>query len=249
MSTIGIHGITVDSKEGIKPTPDNVHKIEFVGDSITCGYGVDGENEQHSFSTSTEDVTKTYAYKAVQELQADYSMVSYSGYGIISGFTHNDQKLTSQLLPDYYEKVGKSDGKFDGVLEPQSVSWDFNKFIPDLIVINLGTNDDSYTKDDADKQAEYAEQYIEFLKMVRRNNANATILCTLGIMGDRLYPFLEQAVNDYTKETGDANLAAMKFDVQLTADGYGADWHPSVTPHSKAAEKLIPQIKGLMNWE
>lgn len=249
MSTIGIHGITVDSKEGIKPTSDNVHKIEFVGDSITCGYGVDGENEQHSFSTSTEDVTKAYAYKAVQELQADYSMVSYSGYGIISGFTHNDQKLTSQLLPDYYERVGKSDGKFDGVLEPQSVSWDFNKFIPDLIVINLGTNDDSYTKDDADKQAEYAEQYIEFLKMVRRNNANATILCTLGIMGDRLYPFLEQAVNDYTKETGDANLAAMKFDVQLTADGYGADWHPSVTTHSKAAEKLIPQIKGLMKWE
>ncbi|MNE84550.1 Endoglucanase E precursor [compost metagenome] len=113
----------------------------------------------------------------------------------------------------------------------------------------MGTNDDSYTKDDADKQLEYAEQYIEFLKMVRRNNANATILCTLGIMGDRLYPFLEQAVNDYTKETGDANLAAMKFDVQLTADGYGADWHPSVTTHSKAAEKLIPQIKGLMKWE
>lgn len=249
MSTIGIHGITVDSKEGIKPTPDNVHKIEFVGDSITCGYGVDDENEQHSFSTSTEDVTKTYAYKTVQELQADYSMVSYSGYGIISGFTHNDQKLTSQLLPDYYEKVGKSDGKFDGVLEPQSVSWDFNKFIPDLIVINLGTNDDSYTKDDADKQAEYAEQYIVFLKMVRRNNAHATILCTLGIMGDRLYPFLEQAVDDYTKETGDTNLATMKFDVQLVADGYGADWHPSVATHSKAAEKLIPQIKGLMKWD
>lgn len=249
MSTVGIEEITVDVTEGIKPTPENVHKIEFIGDSITCGYGIDDENELHSFSTATEDVTKTYAYLTAQELHADYSMVAYSGYGIISGYTENDQKLTTHLVPDYYEKVGKSDGKFDGSLEPQSVSWDFKTFVPDLIVINLGTNDDSYTKDDTHKQAEYAEQYVEFLKVVRRNNENATILCPLGIMGDRLYPFVEQAVNEYKKETGDAHITTMKFDVQLPADGYAADWHPSKATHMKAAKQLTAHIKRLMNWE
>lgn len=249
MSTVGIVNITVDATKGIKPTPVNAHKIEFIGDSITCGYGVDDENEQNPFSTSTEDVTKAYAYKAAQELQADYSMVSYSGYGIISGYTENDQKLTTHLVPDYYDKVGKSEGEFDNTLQPQAVSWDFNRFVPDLIVINLGTNDDSYTKEEGDRQAEYARQYVEFLKMIRRHNAHAPLLCTLGIMGDRLYPFVEQAVSNYIQETGDSNIASMRFDVQLESDGYAADWHPSKVTHGKAAKQLVAQIKELMKRE
>ncbi|WP_379317574.1 SGNH/GDSL hydrolase family protein [Paenibacillus puldeungensis] len=248
MSTVGIQEIAVDAADGIKPTPDNAHTIEFIGDSITCGYGVDDEHELNSFSTATEDVTKTYAYLTAQQLQADYSMVSYSGYGIITGYTENDQKLTTHLIPDYYEKVGKSEGKFDGTLLPQDLWWDFNKFVPDLIVINLGTNDDSYTKEEASKQAEYAQEYIEFLKMVRRNNPHAAILCTLGMMGDRLYPFVEQAVSGYSRETGDRNITVMRFDVQLPTDGYAADFHPSQATHRKAANKLTAHIKELMKW-
>ncbi|MFD2875957.1 SGNH/GDSL hydrolase family protein [Paenibacillus rhizoplanae] len=91
-------------------------------------------------------------------------MVCYSGYGIITGYTENDQKLTTHLLPDYYGKVGKSEGRFGGSLLPQEIAWDFSRFTPELIVINLGTNDDSYTKDDPAKQADYAENYVAFLQ-------------------------------------------------------------------------------------
>ncbi|WP_019912634.1 SGNH/GDSL hydrolase family protein [Paenibacillus sp. HW567] len=248
MSTAGIQEITVDAAEGIKPTPDNVHTIEFIGDSITCGYGVDDEHELHSFSTATEDVTKAYAYLTARQLQADYSMVSYSGYGIITGYTENDQKLTTHLIPDYYEKVGKSEGKFDDTLLPQDLAWDFSKLVPDLIIINLGTNDDSYTKDDIAKQTEYAEEYVRFLKLVRRYHPHTPILCTLGIMGGRLYPYVEKAVNEFKQETGDSNITAMKFGEQLAADGYAADFHPSQATHSKAADKLTAQIQKLMQW-
>ncbi|QQZ64444.1 SGNH/GDSL hydrolase family protein [Paenibacillus sonchi] len=248
MSTVGIQEIAVDAADGIKPTPPKVHTIEFIGDSITCGYGVDDEHELHSFSTATEDVTKAYAYLTAEQLEADYSMVSYSGYGIITGYTENDEKLLTHLLPDYYEKVGKSEGKFDDCLLPQDVPWDFSKFTPDIIVINLGTNDDSYTQEDKSKQTEYAEKYVEFLKMVRRNNSRSLILCTLGIMGDRLYPFVEQVVKQYTQGTGDSNISTMKFDVQLAADGYAADFHPSQATHCKAAEKLTAHIRGLLKW-
>ncbi|WP_342564928.1 SGNH/GDSL hydrolase family protein [Paenibacillus sp. FSL R7-0345] len=249
MSTAGIVSITVDAAEGIKPAPASVHKIEFIGDSITCGYGVDDEDGTHSFSTATEDVTKAYAYLTARRLQADYSMVSYSGYGIITGYTENDQKLTTHLLPDYYEKVGKSEGRFDNKLLPQQLSWDFSRFVPDLIVINLGTNDDSYTKDDAVRQAEYAREYAGFLKTVRRCNPHAKILCTLGIMGDRLYPYVEQAVSCYSAETGDNTISTMKFEVQEAADGYASDLHPSPVTHHKAADKLAAHIQKLMKWE
>ncbi|SEU22927.1 SGNH/GDSL hydrolase family protein [Paenibacillus sp. NFR01] len=248
MSTVGIQEIIVDAAEGIRPASPNVHTIEFIGDSITCGYGVDDEVALHPFSTGTEDVTKAYAYLTAQALQADYSMVSYSGYGIISGYTDNDQKLLTHLIPDYYEKVAKSEGRLDGTLDPLTLSWDFSAFTPELIVVNLGTNDDSYTKDFADLQADYAEQYTEFLKMVRKNNPEAQILCTLGIMGDRLFPFVEQAVVRYMQETGDTRIATMKFDVQLEEDGYAADFHPSQVTHKKAAHKLTAYIRELMGW-
>jgi hypothetical protein len=67
-------------------------------------------------------------------------------------------------------------------------------------------------------------------------------------MGDRLYPFVEQAVQQYTQETGDSNISAMKFDVQLAADGYAADFHPSQATHRKAADRLTAHIKELMKW-
>ncbi|ETT55647.1 SGNH/GDSL hydrolase family protein [Paenibacillus sp. FSL P4-0338] len=248
MSTVGISEIEVEAEGGIMPTPSPQHTIEFIGDSITCGYGVDDEEALHTFSTATEDVTKAYAYLSAEQLGADYSMVCYSGYGIITGYTENDQKLTTHLLPDYYERVGKSEGRFGGSLLPQETPWDFSRFTPELIVINLGTNDDSYTKEDSAKQADYAENYVSFLQKVRRNNPDSTILCTLGIMGDRLYPVLEQAVGRYTKETGDSRISVMKFEVQREEDGYAVDFHPSQLTHRKAADRLTSEIRRLMKW-
>ena len=247
MSTCGIKAIVTDA-EAICPTAKKAHAIEFIGDSITCGYGADDEVAEHPFATSTENVTHSYAYKTAQALDADYSMVSISGYGIISGYTGTgESKVTSQLLPAYYEKLGFSYGQYQGQT-PADVAWDFSAYTPDLIVINLGTNDDSYTGDDPERQEDYRAQYTEFLKVVRRNNPDAKILCTLGIMGDRLYPQVEKAVAAYTEETGDTNIACMKFAVQLYADGYAADWHPSQKTHTKASQKLVKEIQQLMGW-
>lgn len=249
MSTVGIADIKVDANDGIKATPARTRKIEFIGDSITCGYGVDASHAESPFTTGTEDVTKAFAYLTAQKLDADYSMVSYSGYGIISGYTENDQKLTTHILPHYYDKVAKSEGYFHETVNPVSIPWNFNEFTPDLVVINLGTNDDSYTKDHPERQADYEQHYVLFLKQVRANNPLAKILCTLGIMGDRLFPFVERAVAAYSNETGDINIATMKFEVQLPEDGFGADWHPSTTTHRKAADKLTSHIQNLMGWD
>jgi len=248
MSTCGIRTIAVDAAEGIRPTPAKAHRIEVIGDSITCGYGVDDEVAEHHFVTGTEDTTRAYAYRTAEKLDVDYSLVSISGYGIISGFTGTGEcKITAQLIPTYYEKLGFSYGEYQG-RKAEDTAWDFAAYVPELIVINLGTNDDSYTLDHADRQEEYRAAYVEFLKVVRRNNPDARILCTLGIMGDRLYPMVAQAVRDYTAQTGDTNISSMKFDVQLLADGYVADYHPTAVTHEKAAQRLTEEIRRLMGW-
>lgn len=243
MSTIGIKEIRATGSR-IAPTPDKDLLIEFIGDSITCGYGVDDPDKDHNFSTKTEDVTKAYAYRTAEALNADYSMVSFSGYGIVSGYT-NDKKVEAQTVPQFYTKLGYS-WAANGSFVPANVDWDFSKRQPDVVVINLGTNDDSYTKTDSERQQEYCDAYVEFIKKIRENNPDAKILCTLGIMGDRLFDYVQLAVYNYTEETGDSNVSAMKFDVQLPDDGYSADWHPSVTTHEKAAEKLTAEIKNFL---
>lgn len=244
MSTIAIDKINVTGSV-IKPTENKGTLIEFIGDSITCGYGIDDPNKDHHFVTSTEDVTKTYAYLTAQALDADYSMVSYSGYGIISGYSDGTKKVTEQQVPKYYTKLGYT-WTPNGSFVPSNIEWDFGARQPDIIVVNLGTNDDSYTKSKEDRCLEYQEGYVAFLKTIREKNPDAKILCTLGIMGDNLFPYIEAAVKSYTEETGDANVYTMKFDVQNPNDGYSADWHPSVTTHQKASEKLVEEIKKLL---
>ena len=246
-STVGIKSIEVESEAGIVPTAQKEYYIEFIGDSITCGYGVDDEVKEHHFSTSTENATKTYAYKTAQALDADYSFVSFSGYGIVSGYSGDGQKQGTQVISQYYEKLGFSYGNYLGQT-PYDTEWDFDKRQPDLIVINLGTNDESYTGTDQARREEYIAGYVAFLKQVRAKNPDAMIFCTLGIMGDGLYASLQTAVEQYQSETGDERVHTMRFTVQSMADGIAADWHPSEKTHERAAQKLVKEIQTVMGW-
>ena len=240
-SVFGIREIHVSGSKGPEPLPEKKMKIEFIGDSITCGYGVDDENRDHHFSTETEDATKTYAWKTAIALDADFSFVAYSGHGIISGYTGNGTKVASQTVPAVYEKLGKNYGSAASMVNLNQ-DWDFSSFQPNVIVINLGTNDDSYTLQDEGRKEEFTLAYIEFLKMVRKNNPDALIVASLGIMGDRLYPCVKEAVNRYQQETGDANVRPLHFSPQNGSTGFAADWHPTEATHEQAAAFLIEKL-------
>ena len=209
MSTCGIAKIETDGE--LTPTEAKDKLIEFIGDSITCGYGVDDEDRDHHFATGTEDVTRAYAYKTAKVLEADYSMVSFSGYGIVSGYTGTGEKMGHQLVPDYYEKLGFSYGTYKEKYKPQDSVWDFSKHQPDLIVINLGTNDMSYVLDKEDRREEYITGYLAFLNTVRKHNPEARIMCVLGLMGEALCSAVEETVERYKKETGDERISYMGF--------------------------------------
>ncbi|MGN1089315.1 MAG: GDSL family lipase, partial [Huintestinicola sp.] len=126
-SIFGISGINVKSVGQPVPTESKELKIEFIGDSITCGYGVDDEDRDHHFKTDTEDATKAYAYKTAALLDADYSLVSYSGHGIISGYTGDGKKQPLQIVPKYYTKLGRSYSTTDAC-PVSKLDWDFNSF-------------------------------------------------------------------------------------------------------------------------
>ncbi len=245
-STVGIKSINVTSVGDIAPTAEKELKIEFIGDSITCGYGVDDEDRNHHFSTATEDATKAYAYKTAQLLGADYSLVSYSGHGIVSGYTTKGKKVTAQQVPNMYEQFARSYASYNGFCV-SSVDWDFSKFTPDVVVINLGTNDASYTGKDEELIREYIDAYKKFLATVRKDNPNAYIICALGLMGQDLSDAIDTVVSEYTEESGDTKVSAFRLTVQDgNKNGYAADWHPTAASHDIAAQEMAAEIRRII---
>ena len=241
---MGVSAIRTDSSvaDPVKPTPEKDLRIEFIGDSITCAYGVEGASQNESFKTTTENFMKSYAYLTAQKLDADYSAVSYSGHGIISGYT-SGEKNTGQLVPPYYEMIGK--------FSPYNVSWDFSAKPNDVVVINLGTNDSSYIdKDFETRSPEFTVEYEKFLVQVRKNNPDAYIICTLGTMGGAdEYKLIEEAVANYKKNTGDERIMNYWSVTHTQSDGYGSDWHPSEKTQQRSAYVLADKICQVLGIE
>ena len=249
MSIVGICELITDDGASVHPAPAKAHRIEFIGDSITCGYGVDDEDLTHTFSTATEDVTKAYAYLTAEALDADYSMVCYSGYGIYSGYVDEsiDTRNETELVPPYYDLIGFSRGTCGGRAITMT-QWDFGSYRPELIVLNLGTNDNSYCRGIADREAVFLSRYMEFLKTIRENNPDSRILCVYGLMNNGLTASIEKAIEDYRRMSGDERISFLPLPTQTDDDGYVVDYHPRAATHRKASGIVTDRIRSLMQW-
>lgn len=144
-------------------------KIEFIGDSITAGYGVLG-NLNEGWSLLNSDGSNTYAYNAVKALNADYSVIASSGICV----TNVNATFRKNMETMYAEAVAKDGG-----------------FMPDVVVLNLGTND-------AMRDPEFGTNYQKFLMMLRNRYQNAYIICLYGMMGfsNNIVNGIEQSLNN-----------------------------------------------------
>ena len=234
---VGIRSVNVDSDSAQPVTPLSAATltIEFIGDSITCGYGVESKSGSEPFMTSTENFSKSYAYLAAKSLGADYTTCCYSGYGIVSGYTGDGNKNANELLPDCYELASK--------FEDYDNDWSFPEQC-DVVVINLGTNDFNYVSQDLEvRGSEFVDSYKTFLKNVREKRPNAAIICTVGTMGDDdVYTLIEQAV----AELNDDKITSYFSQPQSMRDGMGANGHPSKRTQQNSADILADKIRKVL---
>ena len=245
-SLMALREILTDGK--IEALLDKKLKMEFIGDSITCGYGVEGKSENETFTTATENVTKGYAWLTAEALDADAVMTCFSGHGIISGYTGDPAaRNTAELVPPYYEKEGRNGFRLPNGKRAEEIPRDFSAFRPDYIVLNLGTNDLSWCGTDESRGRLFAKEYAAFLKTVRKNNPKARILCALGVMGTGLNPMMQAAAETYCKETGDKQIRLLMLEEQNAArDGYGSDFHPNEITQRLLAGRVTEAIKKWM---
>ena len=223
----------------------NQLKLEFIGDSITCGYGIEGIWEKDTFTTAQERPDKAYAFLTAKALGAQVQLCSWSGIGLISNYVDPETIMlpdTHWLMQANWPYTDKSLALRLGI-EPEV--WDGSKYQPDIVVIHLGTNDISWVRGMEERRLEYTAQLRQLIEAVHRRSPKAKICCCLGIMGEALNESVAEAVELFKKDFPAVTAKAVLFTQQLESDGIGADWHPSAVTHKKAAELLTKALRSL----
>ncbi|SFB52484.1 GDSL-like Lipase/Acylhydrolase family protein [Cohnella sp. OV330] len=246
------------------PVADKPRKIEFVGDSITSGEGAIGATVEQDWIPMWFSAIDNYAAMTAEALDAEYRIVSQSGWGVVTGWDNNPHAS----LPAYYEQVcGLLSGDRNrelGALEAN----DFAAWQPDVVVVNLGTNDDGafhyqawrdpqtgetyeqrLNEDgtlNADDVAVFERAVAQFVGKMRRCNRDAHIVWAYGMLGTAMLPAIERAVGAYRAQSGDERVSVVRLP-EMTADAVGARNHPGKRAHAHAAAALVEAIRPLLN--
>lgn len=220
------------------PLPDRT--IEFIGNSITCGYGNESMEASDPFDYATENHYLTYAQLTCRALDARAHVVARSGIGVYRSYAGPKEGTPDNVMTTEYEYTNLYD---------RTERWDFSRYQPQVVCINLGTNDLSTNNYD---ELLLKAAHKRFLAQVRRHNPDAKIVLLCGSMltGKELdiaKRILDEVATE-AKSGGDQNVYRFDF-TPLSGDFcYGASWHPSVWQHERMAAELTAYLRGLMRW-
>lgn len=231
--TTRFYGFEIDADATVAPaTAKPKRKIEFFGNSITCGHGAeDGSNN----SGKPEFFNNYRAYGAItaRHFNSQYHCTAKSGIGItVSWF--------KEVMPDIYDRLNPKD--------PAS-KWDFAKYQPDIVVVNLFQNDSWLVnrpdhpqfkaRFDTTKPTEafLIDAYKKFIQALRHKYPNARIICCLGNMdatmeGSKWPGYIESAVSGLR----DKKVVAHFFPYKKTPG------HPVIKEQAAMAADLIAFI-------
>jgi len=220
------------SCEGLLPaSPKPLRKIEFIGNSITCGSGMDfsafpcGKGtwyDQHNAYLSYGPVT-------ARALHAQWSLSSVSGIGLM----HSCCNMTV-VMPPVFDKIN---------MRTDTIAWDFSQYQPDVVTVCLGQNDG------VQDSVIFCSRYIQFVKNIRGHYPAAQIICLTSPMGDEyltgvLKNYLTAVVDDLNS-SGDKKVTKYFFSRQYHR---GCGGHPDMEDHQQIAKELTAAIKKSMHW-
>lgn len=211
--------------------------IEYIGNSITCGYGNEGVNGD-TFGPETENHYMTYAAITSRNFNARHMAVSKSGIGIYRNYD-GPADGNADCMTNFYDRI---------FLDDENPKYDF-AVQPDVVCINLGTNDFSTGGGDS---ALYVSNYLRLIETIQTNYDQPRIVCLLGSMmsGEVL-----EEVRGYLRFIADTasrkEMGPVTF-FEMSAQngdlGIGVDSHPTVAQHQKNAAELTAYLAELIGW-
>ena len=214
--------------------------IEFIGNSITCAYGNESVNPADHFDYSTENHYYGYAQMTARALDAMAHVVARSGIGVYRTYGGPKTGTPHNVMTTEYEYTNLYD---------RSERWDFQRYQPQVVCINLGTNDLSTNNYDVKL---FQQAFYRFVSQVRGHNPKAKIVLLTGsMMNGKELEIAKKVLNEIMEDAhknGDNEVYRFDFTPHTGDLYYGADWHPSLWQHQKMAGELTAYLRTLMHW-
>ena len=243
---VRLYRISLDAKGKFLQAPRFKNRsIEFIGDSFTVGYGVDGnvnDTQDHVFETT--DASKSYAYLLAREFDADFQINAFSGRGLARNY---DNIVPEWKIPRLYQFTvpGFAPADIAENAESTHLYWDFKRFHPQVIVIFAGINDFQGNPPYADK-AEFKKIYHGMIKDLRLRHPGVKFL----MVSTKIWPNddLTPVVQSIFEEENTAGNEDIEF-VEVHTENKGLHGHPTARSQQGIASTLHPIVQRLGNWE
>lgn len=215
----------------LPPPPLPQRKMEFIGNSITCGAGMDQSavpchtglwQDQHN-------AYMAYGPRTARLLNAQWHLTSVSGIGLMHSCCNLDM-----VMGQVFDKID---------MRTNAIKWDFSLYQPDVVTICLGQNDG------VQDSARFVTNYIGFVKNVRLHYANSNIVClTSPMANDTLKTFLTKSLKAVVTELNNTGDKKVSYYVFKQWYHNGCDYHPDMDEHRQIADELTMYIKTLKHW-
>ncbi|WP_410770317.1 GDSL-type esterase/lipase family protein [Fontibacillus sp. BL9] len=259
--SLQIHALKFDGQ--FLPVEDKPYKLEFIGDSITSGEGTVGAKTEEDWIPMWFSALSNYTAMTADALNAEYRVLSQSGWGVLTAWDNNPYCN----LPGHYEQVcGLLSGPKNEALGAFQ-AYDFEAWQPDVVIVNLGTNDGSAfhspewsdaatgetRKQRLNKDGSFLEEDLKvfeeavrsFLAKLRKNNKKAHLVWAYGMLGIPMLPAIYRAVDAYVSETGDKRVSVFQLP-NMTEETAGSRSHPGAAAHEKAAKELSGYLREIL---
>lgn len=253
-SNTSVKSIKTDGHFTNTPDPKSF-RVQFIAASSSTGYGNLGSSSVAKTTDNSHGLL-AFAYLTTYLLDADISIFSASGWGVSRGFNTSGSVSATQNIPAAYEyfAIDATNYVFTG-----AGKWNHSDFIPDVIVVNLGTNDfnasgyNSMTTENrkivSDK---FIADYTAFLRVLNNNHPNAVIIVAYGLMNEQntVGPFTIEAIDNANDFIGKTMVYPFLMEGAGTAPNpYGSNSHPNVGTSKNVAEDLAALISELTGRE
>jgi len=241
IGVVTVSGLKAQAGRVVQAAPLAARRLLFIGDSVTCGEGVD----------RTEDCRKgpdwwnsagSYGVLTATELGAQVHLVCYGGRGLIRDWQGKSDVLNA---PQFFQMAVAED--------PAKVTWDHKAYVPDAVVVSLGTNDFSLGIGALPDEESFVSAYVRFVAAIRAECPEALIVLTEGaIVNDEADParpqrtLLRRYLQNTMRLAKDTELVIFNDQVR---PGDACDAHPTGAEHQALARSLAAFLSQRLGWD
>jgi lysophospholipase L1-like esterase len=227
---VTLHGFATDGRV-LAPPVLPARRLLFLGDSVTCGEALE-RTPPGGKQSSWWNPRLSYGMLIGAALEAQVQLVCHGGRGLVRSWNGRTDEFN---LPRFH---GLAIASPDAPAE-----WEERRYVPDLIVSAIGTNDFNQGIPD---RAQYVDTYAAFVATLLRDHPRATIVLTEGAIldGDK-----KAALTSYIAATiARVGNPRVHHIPSRHYPGDEQDAHPTRDQHRRMADDFIPALRQLMSW-